>query len=296
MLKYHFFSIYRPVSRDFFNLAKKRYSAKIKEKSIQKLYQYKNWPQEDSLCFSKKFPIFCVTDGVTLDPKREFGYPNPSGAYLVADIFAKQSVKKSSQLYDNFNLNSLKDIFKFGNQAVKKINDSHGRIKNKINYLDFDLFACTAANVILKDNYLYWSTIADAFVAVFDKQGKQKFCSPDGWRFMKMSKIFDENAKHIFIRRFLRNGFKNSKKIGYGVVTGEEKAIKYLDCGKIKLASEDLIVLGTDGYYEYLAESRFIEFIRNKNQRSLFLLEKELINKDPSKYGHERTLIAIKIL
>jgi len=299
MINYQFFSIYRPVSQKFFNLAKKKYLSVYQEKNIkniEKLYQYKNWPMEDSFFLNQNLPVFCVTDGVTLDPKIENGYPNPSGAYLVADEFAKQTVKVGTQLYSNFIPDDLKKIFKSGNQAVKKINQKHGRLKSKINYLDFDLFACTAAFAVLKNNYLYWSTIADAFVAVFDKDGRQKFCSPNGWRFMKMPKISTEKERHVYIRKFLRNGFKQGKKIGYGVATGEEKALKYLDYGKIKLTSGDLVILGSDGYYEYLSQIKFIKYLKNQDKKSLVRLEKELINSDPGKYGHERTLIAIKIL
>lgn len=296
-MDYTFTSIYRPVSKDFFDLAKSKFLV-AKEKVNSHLFQYKNWPQEDSFSFSKKFPVFCVTDGVTLDPKIENGYPNPSGAFLVADIFAKTFVKVVEKKIKNFNLKILKSIFDLGNKEAGKINKRYGRLKNKINYLDFDLFAATAGMAIIVESKLFWGTIADSFVAVFNKNGQQKFCSPDGWRYFHLSKYLPETEKKIYIRKKLRNGFTNNEKIGYGVITGEAKAVKYLDYGIQNLQQGDIILIGTDGFVDYLQLPEFVNVVVNLDKNTnakLLKLENKLIKSNPSKYGHERTLIIVKI-
>jgi len=297
-MNYTFTPIYRPISKEFFNLAKIKFLSVEKRKRIFRLYSYKNWPREDSLYSSRKAPIFCVTDGVTLDPKIENGYPNPSGAFLVADVFAKIFVQNAEKKIKNFNLKTLKNFFVAGNNEAEKINKKFGRLKNKINYLDFDLFAATAGMAVISDNKLFWGTIADSFVAVFDKKGKQKFCSPDGWRYFHLPKNLSEIEKKIYIRKNLRNGLLKNRKIGYGVITGEKSALKYLDCGIKKLKAGDVILIGTDGYADYLLLPEFIKIIIKSSQninKKLLRLEKKLIQSNAHKYGHERTLIVVNI-
>lgn len=294
-MNYRIIQLSKHVSKEFFNSVKKDYELEFEAK-----FKYKDYPPEDSLKRSNKFLIFSVADGATLEPKKGKKYPNPSSAYITADKLVKTLVKEGEKNYYTFNTSSVKKLFQLGNKEVKKINRKYKRLKNKINYLDFDLFACTSALAVIKDRKLYWATIADSFVAIFNKNGKEKFISPDGWRFMQYPKNFEFLAwqeQRIYIRKNLRNGFKNNKKIGYGVITGEEKAIKYLDYGKEKLKEGDIIFIGTDGYENYIKLKKFISlFIKwDKDlMKKVNWLEKELILKNPDKYGHERTMFVIK--
>jgi len=196
-MNYKFLPLYSFVSKELFDVVVNKYS---KEFDVSG-YQLKHHPQEDSFSFSKKFPIFCVGDGATLEPKLGEKYPNPSGAFLVTDKFVKLMVKECEKEYSHLNSNKLKQIFKKGNQEVKKINKRYGRINSKLNYLDFDLFCATSALGIIKNDELYWFTIADSFVVIFNAKGKQKFLSPNGWRFIQMPKKLEGKEKRIYIRR-----------------------------------------------------------------------------------------------
>lgn len=293
-MQYKTLQLYKFISKEFFDLTKKQ----LKEQYDLRDYKLKMHPREDSYSSSKKYSIYCVTDGVTLEPQPGQRYPSPSGAFQVSDKFAKTFVVEAEKYFNDFNLTKLKTCFKKGNEQAQKINQKHKRIKNKLNYIDFDLFATTSSFGIIKNNKLYWGVIADSFVIIFDKNGKQKFISPDGWRFMKLPKNLEGKDRRIYIRKYLRNGFRNNKKIGYGVITGEDKAIKYLDTGVQNLKKGDLVFIGTDGYQEYIKNKKFINLFTKWNKdikQRINNLEKVLIKKSPDKFGHERTMFVIKI-
>lgn len=288
------------VSREYFNWVIKQYEnewvAKIKLSDL---------PLEDAFTQSFNYPIFCVADGVLLEPKPGGKYPNPSGASLVAQEFVKMAKDYLEKDYPKVTLETIKKAFIRANQAIGKTNRRYNHYKRNSNFLDFDLFCTTGTVAVILKNKLYWGSIADSFVAVFSKNGKLKFRSPDGWRHMKFPKDFkgwswQEQRTHV--RKYLRNGIIRDKKIGYGVLNGEAKAMKYLDSGVVQLNTGDLIVVGTDGYEHNIKVKSFIKLLREiikekKGAKSkLRELEKILIKKNPDKYGHERTLLAVKVI
>jgi serine/threonine protein phosphatase PrpC len=260
-------------------------------------------PQEDYFEISKKFSIFAVADGVTLEYSGG-KYPNPSGAGEVAKIFCESVIKEAEKLYSKFVVSDIKKVFSKANFDVEKYNIKQGRVKNKINYWDFDLFAATAAFVIIKNDYVYWASMCDSSVTHFNKSGKLKFSSPECWQDLRKNlpanwDEIPECERRKEIRKTYRNGIdKKCNLIGYGVVTGEEIAEKYLNFGKFPIESGDIVVVLTDGFENYIKLPEFIDMFKKwpedlKKQVESFTAKKSLDN--PKKFGHERTLIAVKI-
>ncbi|HYF13122.1 MAG TPA: protein phosphatase 2C domain-containing protein [Candidatus Paceibacterota bacterium] len=261
-------------------------------------------PQEDYLLVSNKYPIFIVADGVTLELNSDGTYPKFSGAGLLSKLFCETVIEEAEKAYKNLSAATLVELFSRGNAAARRFNESQNRTKKTINYWDFDLFAATTAFALIKNDTLYWWALCDSGIRVFDNKGNRKFTSPPAWpkerrdahlpsEIRSLSLNAPERKKTI--RRVYRNGLNEKGEcIGYGVVTGEEAAVKYLEIGAMALTPGDTVVTYTDGFDHYLSLSEFIEaFVSwsdiEKNVEEFSLRKTQ---EDPETFGHERSLIA----
>ncbi len=259
--------------------------------------------QEDFLVVSKKHPIFAVADGVTLETGPDGAYPKVSGAGAAAKIFCEAVVKEIEKIYKNFGLSDLKKVFAKANAAVGKYNRARGRFKDKLNYWDFDLFAATAAFLVIKEGNVYWASICDSGVAHFNKDAQLVFKSDDKWNVIRENLPADwlkipESERKKIIRKTYRNGVgPTGRLIGYGVVTGEKAAERYLNCNKFTVDKGDAVLLFTDGFENYLKVGEFVDLFLNWPRSLRSKLKKITRHKsinDPNNFGRERALIAIK--
>mgnify|MGYP003394045685 CR=1 FL=1 len=252
-------------------------------------------PPEDYILRSTLHPIFVVADGVTLAPGADGRYPDPSGAAEAARVFCETAIREAEKLFENFSEKDLIDIFRAGNEAVGEYNRAQGRTKETIDHVTFDLFSTTTAFALLKDGKLYWFSLCDSFVFVFDETGKEKFTSPGPFSTLNDAHALEQ--RRVFHRAY-RNGVSpDGKPNGYGVVTGESSAETYLNQGVIDLAHGDLIALCTDGFESYLKTPDFISLLKEwpgdlKEKVRVFSAKK--IKEDPSLFGQERSLIVIR--
>lgn len=261
-------------------------------------------PQEDYSLTSKKYPIFVVADGVTLNFDNEKDYPKGSGASQAAKIFCETVITEAEKRYENFIKQDIKHIFNLGNEAVRKFNESQNRAADTINYWDKDLFSATTAFALIKDNKLYWWSLCDSGVMLFDKKGKKLFASPGGWVTCKKNlpkdwNTINEKEKVKMLHKDYRNVVdEGGAPIGYGVVDGEETATVYLNHSIIDTSPGDLIFIYTDGFENYFNHKEFINIFENwpknmEQQVEKFLSEKS--KEDTAKYGSEKTLIATSV-
>lgn len=294
------FSIIEPPTKEFIEMGLRKYG-------IDPTSYFNNGhPQEDFLLMSKKYPIFVVADGVTLIQfiLEKKAYPNPSPAGDVARIFCEQLLKAAEDRYESYTETDTKEIFKIGNEAVRKYNQGQGRTKEVVDFWDNDFFAATAAFVVLKNNTIYWGSICDSYVAHFSS-GQCTFRSPDCNAMAEAEApkftgdVNDQKAKAIYAWSTKRNGIDvNGRLIGYGVVTGEAAAEQYLNTGMFEVKSGDIVAVFTDGFEDYMSlkelpillgesfdsiEKRLKEFCKIKSME------------DPDKFGHERSLISLQI-
>jgi len=290
------FKILEPAGKEFLEIV-------LKDKNLdwKKFIDYVHL-QEDCLLQSQKHPIFSVADGVTLEFGKDGIYPIPSGASEVAHIFCEKIIEEAEKRFGGFSKKDIKAIFDKANKAVGEHNLKNGRTKEKINFWDFDLFAATAAFIVIKNDKVFWASICDSFVAHFDKEGKFKFKSPECWALMKKQprskNAMSEHEKKIMTRKVYRNGIDEKGNLtGYGVVTGEKSAAKYLNSGVIKLMPGDIIALFSDGFEEYLKLPEFVSLFKKwpadlEDKVKEFTAERS--KKEPQKFGHERSLIMVK--
>lgn len=294
------FSILEAPSEKFVKLALEKMGVKLED--------FKNdiHSQEDYLLQSKKYPIFVVADGVTLIQyildKKE--YPNPSPAGAVAQIFCEQVVRSAESKYESFKDSDIKDIFTEANNAVRKYNTDHGRTKETVDYWDNDLYACTAAFVVIKDGVVYWASICDSYVMHFSSTGTLEFSSPECHDLKQIDSpkyagdSTDQIAKTKHRWSTARNGInEKGQRIGYGVVTGEPEALTYLSYGSFSMKEGDVLTLLTDGFENHVRLPDFISLFTSWSPdiESEF---KELTHKkaeeDPERYGRERSIIVVK--
>jgi serine/threonine protein phosphatase PrpC len=227
-------------------------------------YQY---PQEDYLIELDSPPVFVVSDGVTLDFKKlvesNRRYPNPSPAGEIAKIFCNAVVRSVQKKYDRFAIESIKEVFKEANNEVAQYNQKIGKSDISGNITGF--YAATGAFIIIKNNKAYRASICDSFVAHFDKVMNVKsissgLCTP------------------------------------YAIINGEEKMVEYLESGIFDIEKSDRIFVFTDGFEDYVKNPDFLILFKewdNDLKERIAKFSKEMNVRDPEKYGHERSLIAI---
>ncbi len=270
-------------------------------KSLGVTLPREEWPthlQEDYWLCSEKYPVAIVADGVTLEFV-DNTYPDPSGAAAVSKIFCEQALKVLEEKYEQFSQEDLVEAFRVGNSAVGDYNRAQGRTKDAINYMDHDLFAATAAGIVIKDEVIYWFSLCDSGVTMYDSQGKTVLATPNGWARMlehrpKNWDELDRTTHKTITRQTYRNGVDDrGEPIGYGVVTGEVAAELYLLTGTIPVREVAQIAVYTDGYEPYTKNQKFMEAAALESE-SVDQLEKELVAQDPNTYGHERTLVTYK--
>jgi len=260
-------------------------------------------PREDFLAASKKLSIFAVADGVTLELNERGSYPKPSGAGAVAKIFCRAIVQEIEKAYSRLTVPGLKKVFAKANSAVAKYNRSHGRAPGRLDYWSYDLFAATAAWAAVKENQVYWSTLCDSSLACFDGHGRIKFKSPDCWETYRKNLPSDwtklpEAERKKIARRVYRNGVNaRGELIGYGVVTGEKAAERYLKYGRFTVDKGDVVFVFSDGFEGYIGQPDFVKMFADwssglTKKVKVYTADKSL--KNPSGFGRERTLIALK--
>ncbi len=294
-LKMKLFSNYEPMSKEYFGIWTKRFEKVTPD--------YEGHPREDYHMISEKFPIAVVADGVTLKRDSDGNYPVTSGAGQLAKLLCEAIIREAEGAYENFQESDLQKIFAKANMVAKEFNDSHGRFKDAIDYRDFDLFAATASFVLVKDEKIYWWSICDSGVVIYDNVGNELMRSPETWTERRRALVKPESVTetewNILIKKEYRNAAGNDGVLsGYGVLTGEDGAHGYLCAGSYEAKEVNVILLYTDGYINYLALQEFIGLFNKWPERleeKVTEFSKMRIEKEPAIYGQERSLVAIKI-
>lgn len=256
--------------------------------------------QEDY--FAVKQNVFCIADGVTRDlidgsstpypQNRDEAeeifkkYPNPSGAFDAAKICADSFVKYSSEYYKNeITTGEILEFVRKANHDILEINKDRD-----IDYLVNDLFCCVAVGGVIVENKLFCFAIGDCHVTLLDENLNQVFNTQnnhlDFENFEKeylKDKGFDwDNPKdRILTRAAFRNNpliKHNGKQVSFGVLSGEENSIHYVNVYEVPLDNVKYICAYSDG-----CEPNFLNADSIEN----------LINNPDSigKAGKEKTLI-----
>ncbi len=256
---------------------------------------------------------FCVADGITRDFKdgttmssypttKEEAlkviekYPNPSGAAKAAKVCAETFI---SSLYSfNDSIITEKEIFsavKNSNSQIQKLNADR-----KIDYLANDYFATVAVGGKITKDTLYCFAIGDCEILVLDeeynpifrsaKTSEEKALAPYKEPFF-LKKIYKSNwnwsnpAYRVHIRKNIRNNTlrKFLKKHSFGALTGEKKALPFINSFAVPLENAKYILAYSDGVTDCISSKENLisiikdpEQIKNENhEKTLVIYEKE---------------------
>ncbi len=256
-----YFSILEPPSKEAVRaFAKKRNLIDY----LPEVYQH---PQEDFLVASDTPPVFVVSDGVTLNfaklVEKNTKYPNPSPAGDVSRIFCEAVVKRVKEKYKTVSGADITDVFKYANKEVRDYNEKVG--KSDVSGNSTGYYSATGSFAVIRDTKAYWASICDSFIAHFDREMNLKFMS---------------------------SGLCKP----YAVINGEERMADYLESGILDLKKGDRIFVFTDGFEYYMQNPDFLELLKKWNENlenRISEFSKKANLKDPEKYGHERSLIAV---
>ena len=260
-----------------------------------------DFPIEDQF-YASDFEAI-IADGITRDPVGVLNftehklsdmvklYPRPSGAELAAKAICDSFSKTSG---------TLKDRLILCNKSVKTLNDKY--IK-ECDYLQNDYYAAVAACVRINENILEYAYICDSGVIVYDKLGNIKFQTQDDKAAISQPYINSIGISwylpeaRVKVRRDFRNNLNNiqdGKCVSFGALTGEEAASEFIKSGQLAIESDDLVLVYSDGFANFLHEEDFIEQILNFNEEDFekYVLEKAKANYD--KYGSEKTIVLLK--
>ena len=230
-------------------------------------------PIEDSYKFDISGDIIVVADGVTRDPceqlpndKGDFSrdYPRPSPASIVSGLYTEHVVQFLKDK-DNVSEEDVRMAFQRANRAIGEWNFEN---IPKPDYLTKDLAGCVASTCFLDrlSKKAYIGYISDCGVAILDSSGEVKFKTSDegpSKNIESIESIVQENggwnspkARKV-IRKDVRNNSNGGlyKKIGFGVLTGEDSAMDFVRTFAVDITVGDIILVYSDGMEEVLFNS-----------------------------------------
>jgi serine/threonine protein phosphatase PrpC len=258
-------------------------------------------PNEDFYLISKKFPIFIVADGVTRGHFSDGRYACRYGAKKAAEIFCRTVLwELENKFWEKGDvLQKIKYSFDLANEKIKHLNTEEG-IDKKLNYVEYDWLDTVGVVGLIQDKKLYYGYVGDCGLAIFDKKNNKKFQTED----MVADRVagfanshpswysYSKGKRRYLIKSQLRNSDNGQ---GYGTFSGQEGVKNYYVFGSKELSSQDMVVFYSDGFLEYLDGPKFVDILRQENKRKLNNMMFWKILKNIFKYGHDRTLISIKI-
>lgn len=184
---------------------------------------------EDAFFADKSRGIFVVTDGVT---RRGFtgAYPDPSPARQAADAVVETIGKTLTAPLTDI---KMMEAFAQANQSVRAVNQSLG-LWGSHDWWGRDLAGTVAACLAVQDSAFLYGFITDCGVAQVSAAGDLIWHTPNTQEAAKkhfpLVEEVGERERFVRVRRDFRNR-PEAKHPTFGVLTGEEAALSYVEVG-----------------------------------------------------------------
>ena len=249
---------------------------------------------------------FSVADGVGRTiPENQLDAVTSS--YGAAETFCNRTARTLA-----VGSKTLHEAFAYANEGICDLNEAAGITSETVDYLGRDYMCCTAiaGTILAHPNRFAYGCIGDCGVFVYDKDFFPVFISEnpvgilesfrEGWRFL------EDRERYLFWRRELRN--RASRRMTYGVLTGEPSALAQVKYGYVDLDEGDTVVLFSDGVYPFIFERFFrmqvaglLKMEATGEEKCMMLRQyldvatRELAVREVGNLDDDRTLIAFAI-
>ena len=213
-------------------------------------------PNEDYLIVDDKNKVYIICDGVTrnlIDGR----YPDPSPSYLAAKVFA-ESVHRNIllNLYSGNPFQNLTSAVIYGNYGIAQLNSERVKARQKI----LPGTVGVVAQIIGDEMYCIW--LGDCSVWRFRNNKVERITNSQTQKIKQQS-----NPLASFItREDLYNNPNNP--FGYGVFTGEEESLYFLEKTITDIQKGDVLMLTTDGM-DLIFQSDNLIRLRDQDPTSL---------------------------
>ncbi|MBS3074832.1 hypothetical protein J4429_00075 [Candidatus Pacearchaeota archaeon] len=267
---------------------------------VLKGFTVENWkhrflPSEDVYRFSQsgKSGILSVADGITRDPtngtlpnldsifgKVQFvlGYPKPSPAFYVANMFCKSfnSYFESMPSGKRINEDSIFESFRIANQIIRNFNNKFFPYA-ELDFLKRDYTGCVASGAIADGRDVFYGYIADSGFIVLDDKGNIRFKTENEGPNSKgnidedVAKKYRTGFKFPKGRTIIRSQYRNNpdEPLAYGALTGQTEAMNYVRTGYFELQEGDVPIVFTDGLESVIQSPEFAEKIRERDFKGI---------------------------
>jgi serine/threonine protein phosphatase PrpC len=270
-------------------------------------------PMEDYCLIAACKCSFAVADGVTRTKYAKDDFPDNSGASQAAKLFCEVVTKHVTQhLEDRPRCSDdlLREAFDEANRRIFTLNKEAG-IQEHLDFVDNDYFGTVGASAYFcGEGHLHYGYIGDCRVVVFNSQHETKLQTPDQVEKMKSylrrrsweGKLRNRHLLHSTIRNNVDFVDEDGKTVGYGVLTGEQKAASYYRFGSLSVDPGDLVFLHTDGLSHFFSVPEFLGVFwtyikdrdRHKFHTSISDICQRLGKSDPKKFGDDKALIFLE--
>ncbi|MDP3685705.1 MAG: hypothetical protein Q8R32_02640 [bacterium] len=252
-------------------------------------------PFEDAFLADEERGMFLVADGVTRTPGPQ-GYPNPSPAREAADALLHAVHATLRDL--PFAPESFVEACRIGNQRIRELNEQLG-FWNHTDYLERDLAGAVFAGAWLRDDELLWAVLADCGVAALLPTGTMAWETADQLvpvrqHFPKPStreERFETSPRAIEVRRDFRNKPSRGLDRTYGVFTGEDEALQYLETGSRTLSLGETMLVFTDGIRPFFSDAEFRSLLCNGTAEEI---QQFIPNSPQNQPMTDKTLIVLR--
>lgn len=207
-------------------------------------------PNEDAFAvhLDAEGAVLVVADGVTRSRDAAGRYPDPSGAALAARLAAREL---AAALAAGDGTPDLAAAFARANRAIDRANRAHG-VWARLDYGAHDLWGVVATAVAVRAGIAHWGHLGDTALLHLPAAGglisraRDQVAAASAWLdALPAAELAAAGGRDPYARRHLRNhpGLAHS----YGVLTGEEAALAYVETGSFALAPDDRLGLLSDG-------------------------------------------------
>lgn len=246
---------------------------------------------EDEFFVNADRGIFVVADGVT---RRGFSgpYPDPSPARAAA----KATVKSFSDANrGQFTERQMHKAFKRANESVRAVNRSLG-LWDDHDWWGRDLAGAVAAGLVIQEALFVYGFIADCGVAQISAESGLLWHTPDllapAEKHFPSVEELGQKERFIRVRRDFRNR-PEAKHPTYGVLTGEEAALSYVQVGARPYGHGEVLAVYSDGAAPFvIKDSTFQQLLGQATEAELS--EYVAQHSSSEQNADEKTLIVIR--